>query len=430
MKPIRFGIFNIKGDYEKVLDFNFFESIGCTFQYFNGDDYIDQIRRCVRKREIDILLLTRYNHLASEFVIPMNEMVNDIQQYIPVLIVDVYFPNVTLKDEYTGNTFILKDSSMGGVSPNIIEVPLLGVVNFDMLHIHKHNGNPYFKEFVIKEYDEFYNRTYDIMCKLGKAKPIKLITTLLAVKNNFNKSYINISFSRESSIQNTNDINTILDININDEIINKFDLKKEREKVLIGSYLGSFYSKSKLNRTNGYKDYNVDFNSYSEIYVETLTSELKNIQNNSEVLAFTEKTFNNFFDYKIPLAIDTPAQIDYLKQIGFEFPIEPCYLETSDTIETIYQKIDKWMKELKQFDFKQIWEDMMYDNSGDTPLHKNHKLIYELLSNMPEGKYWYSKPMYQATFKVIEKIFPNLLETYRNWDYQTYLWFKNKNLLT
>jgi hypothetical protein len=429
MKPIRFGIFNIKGDYEKVLDFNFFESIGCTFQYFNGDDYIDQIRRCVRKREIDILLLTRYNHRPSEFSIPMNEMVNDIQNYIPVLIVDVYFPNVTLKDEYTGNTFILKDSSMGGVSPNIIEVPLLGVVNFDMLHIHKHNGNPYAKQFVIKEYDEFYNRTYDIMCKLGKAKPIKLLTTLLAVKNNLNNSYINISFSKENSIKNIDDIDNILNNNINADIINKFDLKEESERVLIGSYLGSLYSKGKLNCTSGYKDYNVDFNSYSEIYVETLTCELNNIQNSPELLAFTEKTFNNFFDFKIPLAVDTPAQINFLKQIGFEFPIPPCYLEVSDTLETIYDKIDKWMAGLNHFDFKTIWEDMIYDKDSNSPLHKNHKLIYELLSNNNNLQYWYSKPMYQSTYKVIEKIFPNLLETYRNWDYQTYLWFKNKNLL-
>jgi len=423
---IRFGILYIKEDYDKVLDFNFFQSIGCTFKYFSEDD-INQIVQSVRRSEIDILLLTRYNHLEPDWVSQLNDIIRLVEQRIPILILDLWYPNVTLKDEYVGNTFILKDSSMGGVSPNIIEVPLLGVVNFDMLHLQRYNGNPHFKQFIIKQYDEFYNRTYDIMCKLGKPKPVKLLITLLAIKNNFHNPYINLSFSKENNIKSLDDIN----FGKMDTHIFSLGLENEFKSLLIGSYIGSLYTKNKI-IDNDINDYNVDFNSYSEIYTETLSCELNNIQLRSELIAFTEKSFNNFFDYKIPLPIDSLSQINYLKKIGFEFPVEPCYLEKDDTIQTLYYKINNWMMGLKNYDFKKMWNNMIYSKHGNSALHKNNKLIFELMSNdfVKDGvKYWYSKPMFNATYKFIEKFFPNILESYRNWDYQTFLWLKNKNIL-
>jgi len=431
---IRFGLFSVRDDYDKVLDFQFFHNIGCSFQFFEGEDHIPQMRRAVRKKKIDILILTRFDHKQREWASEMDQMVKDIEEFIPVLIIDTLFPSVASLSGYGDNVFLLKDASIGGVEPNVIELPLLGVVNFDNLHFSTFSGNPYYKQFVMNQYDEFKNRNYDIMCKLGKPKPVKLLITLLAIKNGFNNPYINISFSRENNIQEYDDVVNVLNRGLLNKFINEFGLGKEAEELMVGSYLSSVYSKSKLNFSNyRLKDYNVDFNSYSEIYTETLSCELNTIQKYPNVIAYTEKTFNNFFDYKIPLPVDTKCNIEYLQQIGFRFPIQPCYIESDDTYESLYHKINEWMVGLKGYDFKTMWEKDFYNvHPSHSYLHHNHKLIFELMGTSfvkDNILYWRSKPMYQATYKILEKLFPNILSDYQGWDYQTYLFFKDKNLL-
>ena len=73
---------------------------------------MDDIVSLVRKKKIDVLLLTRYTHRTGEFWNKLKKTIDFINHFIPVLIIDVNFPSITKKREYSGNVFILKDAAI------------------------------------------------------------------------------------------------------------------------------------------------------------------------------------------------------------------------------------------------------------------------------------------------------------------------------
>jgi hypothetical protein len=420
--------------HNQIFDVGYLRTICDTIKYYTFDD-AKTIYKDVIGDEFDLIVFPEIFKISKEKNSKLFSMIDEIKKIsrIRMLSADVYFPNrsLSIEDEISKRKYmtILTDSAVSGLY-NSIDIPMLGVLNFDMLHFNTLNGNPTLKQFIIQQYPEFTNRTYDVMCKLGKAKPLRLLITLLLLKNKLNNSYTNISFSTENSINSSEDIKLQLDHANFNNIIEEYGLYNATKELLIGSYLGSVYSQSKLKFASKLKDYNVDFNSYAEIYTESLTCDLKVIELYPDLVAFTEKTFNNFFDFKIPLPIDTKTNIDYLKKIGFEFPIEPCYIEITDTIDDLYVKINKWMKGLKQYDFKKLWNEWFYSAPFDSPLHTNHKLIVEFMQTRnPKTGLMYSKPQYIATYKLLQKFYPEMVTNYKNWDKQTYLFLRERDLI-
>jgi hypothetical protein len=420
--------------HKQIFDVTYLRTICDTINYYTFDD-AKNIYKDVIGNDVDLLIFSEIYKISKEKNSKLFSMIEEVKKVsnVRMLSADVFFPNRSPSIEYEvskrKDMTILADSYVTGLE-NSIDIPMLGVMNFDMLHFNILSGNPTLKQFIIHQYPEFTNRKYDVMCKLGKPKPLRLLITLLLLKNKLTNSYTNISFSTENSINSSEDIESQLYHSEFNNIVEEYNLHKESKELLIGSYLGSLYSESKLKFGTKLKNYNVDFNSYAEIYTESITCELDIIKLYPNLVAFTEKTFNNFFDFKIPLPIDTKSNIDYLKNIGFQFPIEPCYIDSDDDMDSMYNKINEWMQELKKYDFKQLWNDWFYGTPFDSPLHNNHKLIVEFMQTRnPKTGLMYSKPQYISTYKLLEKFFPNMIGDYINWDKQTYLFLKDKNLL-
>jgi hypothetical protein len=426
--------------YNNIFDIGYLNTICSNINYYTFDD-TKKIYKDVIGNEIDLIIFPEIYKRAPKIISNIFILIDELKKIsnVRMICTDVYFPNRgSIEDEILKrkDMIILSDSYIDASTLYVdtidrsIDIPMLGVLNFDMLHFHQINGNPTLKEFVINQYPEFTNRNYDVMYKMGKPNPIRLLIALLLIKHNLNNHYTNLSFSTENSIHTYDDIELSLYHQSFNKIIDEYGLEKAGNKLLIGSYLGSTYSKTKLNFGKRQPQYNVDFNSYAEIYTESVTSDLAKIKEYPSVVAFTEKTFNNFFDFKIPLPIDTKTNIDYLKNIGFEFPIEPCYMDSDDDMDSMYIKLNKWMKELKKYDFKQLWNDWFYNSPFDSPLHNNHKLILEFMQTRnPNTGLMYSKPQYISTYKLLEKVSPPSLNDYINWDRQTYLFLKDKKLL-
>jgi len=420
--------------HKQIFDVTYLRTICDTINYYTFDD-AKNIYKDVIGNDVDLLIFSEIYKISKEKNSKLFSMIEEVKKVsnVRMLSADVFFPNRSPSIEYEvskrKDMTILADSYVTGLE-NSIDIPMLGVMNFDMLHFNILNGNPTLKQFIIHQYPEFTNRKYDVMCKLGKPKPLRLLITLLLLKNKLTNSYTNISFSTENSINSSEDIESQLYHSEFNNIVEEYNLHKESKELLIGSYLGSLYSESKLKFGTKLKNYNVDFNSYAEIYTESITCELDIIKLYPNLVAFTEKTFNNFFDFKIPLPIDTKPNIDYLKNIGFQFPIEPCYIDSDDDMDSMYNKINEWMQGLKKYDFKQLWNDWFYRTPFDSPLHNNHKLIVEFMQTRnPKTGLIYSKPQYISTYKLLEKFFPNMIGDYINWDKQNYLFLKDKNLL-
>ena len=425
----------VSGDeyYKSVFDIEYLNTI-CNINYYKLHQ-LKVLYKDIKGNDIDLIIFSEifriYDSNSELFL-----MINEIRKIskVRMLSIDVNYPSRDILKENEINKrkemVILADSYVGGLD-NSIDVPMLGALNFDNLHFNILNGRPTLKEFLMYQYPEFTDRTYDIICKLGKPKPLRILITLLLLKNKLNNLYTNISFSRESSMNTPEELESYLRECRLDSIIEEFGLYRASKELLIGSYLGSTYSKNKINFSNKRpSDYNVDFNSYAEIYTESITCELDTIKVYPDLVAFTEKTFNNFFDFKIPLPIDTKINIDYLKKIGFQFPIEPCYIESDDTLDELYVKINKWIKNLKQYDFKKMWNEWFYDAPFESPLHINHKLIVEFMQTRRDYTgFMKSKPQYIATYKLLERFYPDMVSNYKDWDNQTYLFLKRKELL-
>ena len=279
---------------------------------------------------------------------------------------------------------------------------------------------------------EFSNRKYDIMCRMGKPKPVRLLLSLLLLKHELDNVYTNVSYSREHSITNHDDGMVDLKHRGLYDIADKFNLNDSIDKLKIESYLGSMYNVDNTkfkNITHFGLDYTVDFNSCAEIYTESITNDLKTVTNYPNLIAFTEKSFSCFFDFKIPLPVDSRANIEYLENIGFKFPIKPCYIEPNDTLEIMYNKINEWIINLKKYNFKELWHKWVFLPPFESPLHHNHDLINEFMQKMNVDRDKTSKPQYITTYKFIEKFFPKFLDDYKKWDYQTYLFLKDKKLI-
>lgn len=418
------------------FDLQFLYKICDQIKFFNIGirEYLTELEDIITNNEFDIFILKDFHKLDEKLVYDIKNKIDEIlaKRKSNILIVDILEPsaqnekeeifkrkNVTLFTDYSFNQF-----------ENSIEIPILSLLNFDIHHIQDFDGRLDLKKFTMFTNHEFENRKYDIMFRVGKPKPIRLLVSLLLLNNKFNNLYTNISFSQEHSIVSPNNIIDELKYSGLELIVKQFGLNDEEKQLKVETYLGSTY-RNKFNfKYKSNRNYTVDFNSYAEIYTESITSNLDIIKNHPNLIAFTEKTFSNFFDFKIPLPIDIKNNIDYLKNLGFQFPIEPCYLESGDTIDSVYQKLNNWIINIKQYNFKELWREWVFGNPINSPLHKNHKLICDFMENISQDTNLPdSKLKYLGTYKLIEKFFPNVLNEFKNWDYQSYLFLKTKHLL-
>jgi hypothetical protein len=282
-------------------------------------------------------------------------------------------------------------------------------------------------------FNDFENKTFDVMFKVGKPKFLRLVLSALIIKYNLKNHFTNISFSSEPILRDDEyDINKFWNNVTSNHDWSYTDLSDYLKKIPIQTYLGASSSLTKTNKISKKAGYTFDLNSYAEIYMESDTCSIGQLEKYPNLVSFTEKTFNNFFHYKIPLAVDTRNNIEYLRNIGFKFPIEPCYIEENDDHVTFYNKLDSWVRRISNWDFKKVWEDMYYSVDTRSALHNNHFLCKQFLSvqdyQSKEEKIT-SKPQYIATYKFIEMCLKDSLDNFINWDYQTYLFLKNKKLL-
>lgn len=428
------------------FDFHFLETYYSIdyFEFHIHDDFVDLDgfqNKIINNNYAFVILPPVLNLINSqnEYVL---EKINELaEKYSDTIFVnlDVRFPGVSFdKDKlklFTKKIVCINDYETNEFE-NSIEIPLLGILNQDSLTQFSHIGNPFLKFFGAFNLNDFHNREYDIMLKCGKPKITRIVTAALLLKHNLNNFYTNISFSNEPNArQYEYDVdvfyNSILEKTSWDALDK--DIKTYIKKIPIETYLGanSDPSKMKIQVDSGNFGYTMDVNSYAEMYLESETCDLKKINTYKNLVAFTEKTFNNFFYFKIPLAIDTRNNINYLKKIGFQFPITPCIIDSDDTLEIFYSKVDSWIDSLKRYNFKEMWNGMYYKFPFDGPLHKNHQLCKEFMYYKKDGdsKYVTSKLQYLTTYLFIEKYIPDKLEKIINWDYQSFLFLKEKKLI-
>ena len=423
------------------FDILYLKKVSTNISYFNYDikELSNVIRDIILNNDFDVYVLKDFSKLRRDLIVELKTILDDIvnETNVNILIVDTFYPAVEQTRDYEifkrKNITFLSDYALNEFE-NSIEIPMLSILNFDIHHMNNFQGRPHFKKFVMFHNLEFSNRKFDVMCRMGKPKEIRLLISLLLLKHNVNNSYINVSYSQETSISNYEEGISSLTSAGFDELIEKYNLHDIKNDLKIESYLGSMYNIDELKFKNVSKqmglDYTVDFNSCAEIYTESITNELKNINQYPKLVAFTEKTFAPFFDFKIPLPVDSLSNIKYLENLGFKFPITPCYIEQNDTLDTIYQKLNEWIIELKKYDLRKLWNEWVFCPPFESPLHENHNLVCEFMQKQnTQTKDMESKPQYIATYKFIEKFFPNFLEDYKKWDYQTYLFLKDKKLI-
>lgn len=356
-------------------------------------------------------------------------------QDIPIVLLHTMYPSVETKEkeEKIRNGFIYLTDFATNYFDNCIEIPLLGVLNFDTINFPQ-TTHGVEKKFLSSQFEDMYQREYDIKFKIGKPKPVRVLTALMLLKHNLNNLYTNVSYSNEISDCGTyDDVMDDLHLELDSEIIDKYELSNYFDKIKIESYLGAINGKTKIKYNTEQRPnigYTADFSAYSEVYTESETCNLKKIKEYPKLTAFTEKSFTTFFYFKIPLAVDTKYNIDYLTQIGFKFPIKPCVINSYDTLDSLAKKLEEWCVYLKTFDFEELWNKWYYAPSlKDSPIRQNHHLICELMNYMSENQQGMSIPQYQSTYKFIEKIFPNKLEDYKNWDNPKYRFLTKRGLL-
>lgn len=424
-----------KEECENFIDVDFFQTC-CKVDYFIEDihdkNYFLKLFEKIKSENYDFVIMQKITNQPVLF-----ENLNKIKKLnknTKFVILDVLYPSVNRDKEYEkkwrDNYIVISDYKTGEFE-NSIEVPLLGILNQDIITQHSFRGYSHLKYHQINNYYDFKNRPFDLMFKVGKPKINRVILSAALLKHKLKNLYTNISFSSEpnaSKFDYNLDIfwNTIFSENIPDELIEFI------KKIPIETNLGLNFSETDIRyrKANHGLGYTADATSCAEIYMESITCDFKTLNLYPELVAYTEKTFNNFFYYRIPLAVDSKNNIDYLKNIGFKFPIEPCYIDGDDTIETLYKKLNVWIDKLKKYDFREMWEDWFFGFPFDNPLHYNHLLYREFMQEKKSHrKTIFSKPQYLATYLFIEKHLPDKLEAFIQWDYQTYLFLKNKNLI-
>ena len=96
------------------------------------------------------------------------------------------------------NIHCISDYAYDG-SINLIGNPLLGIHNFEEHFFTTNNYNKYERDFISSTYDEFLNRKFDVVLKIGKPKNyIRNILLLLYIKHNIKNSFQCCSFSQEA----------------------------------------------------------------------------------------------------------------------------------------------------------------------------------------------------------------------------------------
>ena len=396
-----------------------------------------------QKEVIDAIESTKYDLIISppfsrcQMHVEVAKFYRNIKSkyHISIYILDILFPSIETHEVELNNrdgfTYITDFST--NYFENCIELPLLGVLNFDTICMHFLNGECNSKNtFISTFYDEYVDRVYDVKFKIGKPKSLRAITSLLLAKHDLNNSYTNLSYSKEPShLDGLEEIKE--DLNCNGsylELYEKYGLSEHIDKISISTYLGAQLAPSRLDwkvgnvRTNGL-GYTTDFNAYAEIYLESISSDMETMELYPDLVSFTEKSFNCFFFHKIPLAIDTQSNIDYLTKLGFKFPIEPMIIYPGESMEDIVENIDIWIKNLKKINFKEKWNEYYFTTEFvNSPLHHNYKIITDLMQTK-RGQFGntgdsHSIPQYHATYELIKEIEPEKLVSYINWDYQKY----------
>jgi hypothetical protein len=425
---------NLIFKYFDCLDYSYFEHKNIKIEIIHWED-TQSILSLLDDKNILFLfvveLLVRFDDLDDKIQI-LNRFT------IPVIYFDIKFPEI-YKENNSYNTQLSKiektnihcisDYAYDG-SINLIGNPLLGMHNFEEHFFTGNNYNKYERDFISSTYDEFLNRKFDVVLKIGKPKNyIRNILLLLYIKHNIKNSFQCCSFSQEAgeNINYTMPIDWYYkEINV-ENIINKFSLNSEYEKINFGTYLGTPHRINAIFGDKFKKNYIVDFNSYSEIYFESITSQ-PNCLKYKGLKSFTEKTFKIFYAYKLPLVVDTFDNINYLKNLGFEFFYEPCILEENDTIDVIYKKINNWLLILKTFDFKEEWNKQITDFNSS--LHNNARLCKYLMKKTDyNSNFSKSIPTYLTTYQLFDLFYKNMLDDYINWDKQSYLFLKEKKLV-
>jgi hypothetical protein len=409
------------------------------------EDVFNDMFKWILKNNVHVIITEPFWSLPNPEEI--NKFFDKIREHshlnhIPIVYMHVMFPSVRniSYEENSRKGFIYLTDFATNQFDNCIEIPLLAVANMDDCIYPDVCNQRNEKQFISNQFEDMYEREYDIKLKIGKPKTTRVLTALMLLKYDIYNFYTNVSYSKEVSDPGTyEEVLEFLKIDLDDvgefdsiSIIDKYKLSEYFDKIKIESYLGPQYGNGKM-YTSRKKlpdlGYTVDFNSYSEVYTESISCEIKINTLYPKLISFTEKTFNNFIFNKIPLAVDTKDNIDYLKKIGFKFPIEPCYLLPEDTYDDIAMKLEKWCIYLKTFDFKELWHKWYYaDYVHLSPLRHNHNLIYTLM-RYTEGDYQMSVPTYASTYKFIEKLFPDKLEDYKNWDNPKYRFLIKKGLI-
>lgn len=418
------------------IDISFFK------KYFDVEEYIIQfygeegekvLEKKLESNKYDIIFLPKIGKLQEDRIRYFHK-ITEIYKNTLFVCVDTLYPHVETDKYkelfYRKNVITISDFQVGEF-PNSIEVPLFGITNADVLSHQQLTGSPYKKGFQIWNTKDS-SRIYDVMFKVGKPKFTRLVVSALMKKNKLKNHYTNISFSKETGMitnQFKNDINEFW----NDCFTHfswPIDLKEYLLQIPIETHIERFVETNIKHQGGAPQGYCTDISSFADIYMESETCEIFKTQYYNNFVAFTEKTFNNFYLYKIPLAVDTRNNIEYLKKVGFEFPIEPCYIELDDTHLTFTEKVDSWLNGLKKYDFKKMWNDMYYTYGCESPLHKNYELCNEFfMKKNPIDNTINSKPQYIATYLFLKNHLPEYLENYINYDYKTYSYLKFKNLL-
>lgn len=437
-----------KAPCEKFIDVDFFQKY-CKVDYFENNfddkDYFLKFQEKIKSENYDFVITQKI--VGQPLLFEQLYEITKLNQNTKFVILDVLFPGVNrdkeIEKEWRNNFIVISDYKTNEFVDSI-EVPLLGVLNQDHITQSVHRGNPHLKYHQIINYHDFKNRPFDLMFKVGKPKINRLVLAGTLLKNKLKNSYTNISFSSEpntSKFLYNVDIFWDLIFSYSDNNPYKFldkmpdELVEWIKKVPIETNLGLNLSKTDIQYPavrglHNYLGYTADATSCAEIYMESITCDTRDLNTYKDLVAYTEKTFNNFFYYKIPLAVDSKNNIDYLKNIGFQFPIEPCYIDGDDTVESLYEKLNDWLSKLKKYNFREMWEEMFFEFPFVNPLHSNHLLYREFMyEKKSHRKTIFSKPQYLATYLFIENYLPEKLEKFIQWDYQTYLFLKSKNLI-